>query len=355
MQNIPTSKCSNKHSTPLRNALISTLLCSFIFSCSPKPTAENEPFGDEQNNTVIGQNNEMAFTPQDKIVFIGDSITHGGSYHKNIALFHATRFPKHILTYKNAGISGDTAAGTLRRFETDIASFNADVATIMLGMNDVGRYLYEKSPSNKAQETKKASEQARIQKKYISEISNLASKLQANGTRIIYIKPSIFDQTAELPMAKMTGINDALLRMGDALVDISAEYPGEVVDFQSPMLEVNKVLQAQDPAASIVGKDRVHPGPLGHFVMSYSFLRQQITDPYINKIVFDVEQKISGLYKCDAQGVPVIKPDFVSFSCTSESLPFVLDNNQMAALEWVPFQQDLNQQFLKQGRRLLLC
>ena len=52
------------------------------------------------------------FEKGDRVVFIGDSITHGGSYHPNIYLFYATRFPDAQFAAYNCGIAGDTAPGT---------------------------------------------------------------------------------------------------------------------------------------------------------------------------------------------------------------------------------------------------
>ncbi|MBL6829474.1 MAG: GDSL family lipase, partial [Puniceicoccaceae bacterium] len=76
------------------------------------------------------------FQHGDRVAFIGDSITHGGRYHADIYLYHATRFPNRPFVIHNCGISGDTAPGTNIRFESDIAVHRPTVATIMLGMND---------------------------------------------------------------------------------------------------------------------------------------------------------------------------------------------------------------------------
>ena len=49
------------------------------------------------------------FKQDDRVAFIGDSITHGGRYHADIYLYHATRFPDHLFVAYNCGIAGDTA------------------------------------------------------------------------------------------------------------------------------------------------------------------------------------------------------------------------------------------------------
>ena len=87
-----------------------------------------------------------AFQTDDRWAAVGDSITHSGSYHHWIQLYHLTRFPNRPLELANCGISGDSAAGALRRYPWDIAPHRATVATIMLGMNDVTRALYTAEP-----------------------------------------------------------------------------------------------------------------------------------------------------------------------------------------------------------------
>src|SRR5437870_688589 len=56
------------------------------------------------------------FKKGDRIVFLGDSITEQYQYSTYIELYLTTRFPKWELTFLNAGIGGDTAAGGASRF-----------------------------------------------------------------------------------------------------------------------------------------------------------------------------------------------------------------------------------------------
>ena len=47
------------------------------------------------------------FTNGDRVAFIGDSITHDGTYHAFIYDFYLTRFPGRRVAFLNCGISGD--------------------------------------------------------------------------------------------------------------------------------------------------------------------------------------------------------------------------------------------------------
>lgn len=79
-----------------------------------------------------------------KILFQGDSITDAcrdrADYH-NLAGY--TKFTAEILgegnEYINLGISGDTSAMVLNRYEKDIKAISPDLMTILIGINDVWR------------------------------------------------------------------------------------------------------------------------------------------------------------------------------------------------------------------------
>ena len=82
------------------------------------------------------------FQNNDTICLVGDSITHSGTYHSHIFLYHATRHPLMRLRFVNCGISGDSSSGMLGRLIQDVFSNTPTVVTLSAGMNDVGRDLY---------------------------------------------------------------------------------------------------------------------------------------------------------------------------------------------------------------------
>lgn len=90
------------------------------------------------------------FHRDSKICFVGNSITNNGEFHHNILLYHLTRFPSSPVTFYNCGISGSTASDILKRMDTDILNLKPDYAVMMIGMNDVRRYLYGVNPTTNA-------------------------------------------------------------------------------------------------------------------------------------------------------------------------------------------------------------
>ena len=81
-----------------------------------------------------------------RIVCIGDSITgvyyHSGglrAYPEMLQIALQKIHPQAQVTVRNAGISGDTTTGGLKRLERDVLAHKPHLVTIMFGMNDLVR------------------------------------------------------------------------------------------------------------------------------------------------------------------------------------------------------------------------
>ncbi|MGC6455165.1 MAG: SGNH/GDSL hydrolase family protein [Coraliomargaritaceae bacterium] len=284
------------------------------------------------------------FASGDRVALIGDSITHGGSYHGNLYLYCATRYPNHPFYMFNCGISGDTTPGANRRFESDVVIHEPNVATIMLGMNDAWTWCF--SPDEP--EVSKRNGREELYAIYTQELEKLAHSLDTIGCRMIFIKPSIYDQTAVLETVNLVGKNDMLGRFSAFIDQLALKYDANVVDFYSLMLSVNKKLQEVDPSATVVGFDRVHPEMPGHFLMTYAFLQAQEQQSVVSSIQINARSKeIVKLDNCILHGDPHFDQNSLSFSCTENALPYPMKEGQKPALEWVPFEEEFNQQCLQ--------
>jgi acyl-CoA thioesterase-1 len=69
------------------------------------------------------------------VVFLGDSITAGDGVASDVAFAHHLGVSLGIPAW-NAGISGDTTIGGLRRLDADVLSHRPRVVVVELGMND---------------------------------------------------------------------------------------------------------------------------------------------------------------------------------------------------------------------------
>lgn len=266
------------------------------------------------------------FQSGDRWCAIGDSITHTGFYTRYIYLYYATRFPGRPLDFFNCGSSGDTAKGGVLRLQKDVLRHKPTVATIMFGMNDVSRSLY----SSKFSATDVSTQRDAAIEIHVARMKKLAEKLQASGVRLIFITPSIFDDTAEIAGEKFLGVNAALGRCAENARKLAGELNASLVDLHGPMSKLNLEQQKSDPQFTLVGSDRVHPKEVGSFVMAYLFLKAQGVPQFVADRVENADGKSD-----------------VSFSYQANALPFPVPAECAEALKLVPFMRDLNQERLR--------
>ncbi len=72
-----------------------------------------------------------------RIVFLGDSITYGEYLNRNYVWTKLVQNERPNDTIINRGISGDTTAGMLARFQTEVITDKPDIIHLMGGLNDV--------------------------------------------------------------------------------------------------------------------------------------------------------------------------------------------------------------------------
>jgi endoglucanase len=282
------------------------------------------------------------FQDGDVVCFLGDSITHGGRYHSYIWEYYVSRYPDRKMTFYNCGISGDTAYGSLIRLDWDLLNRKPKKTTIMLGMNDVGRSLYGKeNPDEKNLKDRKA----RIER-HKESMKKITDELKKNNIEIIYITPSPYDQTSKIEKENLFGVNDALAECGEFCREQAKENKAGLVDFNKPMTELNIENQKSDPKFTLIGRDRVHPGATGHFVMAYLFLKSQGVSGIVSsakldykagKVISENNCKISNLKKDNKS---------LKFDCLEKSLPMATSREYKEADKFVALTEDLNNETL---------
>ena len=286
------------------------------------------------------------FQKGDRIAFVGNSITNNGEFHHNIFQYYVTRFPQQPISFFNCGISGDVTAGILNRMDMDILINRPSHVVLMIGMNDVKRNLYGSMPTLDADTLKQRAAALTV---YKTNLDSIIRIFLSKNIRVILQKPTIYDQTAILKTANNLGVNDALKNCADYIEELAQKYHLPFVDYWTLLNSINLGLQKEDPMATIIGADRVHPAAAGHLIMSYQFLKTlQPSSTYIAKIYIEKNiknsQKSSENCKIDDFSKEI---NGISFSVKENALPFPTVVNQKQALDLLPFTQDLNVEELK--------
>ena len=274
---------------------------------------------------------------------LGDSITHAGSYHRDIELFYLTRFPLQKLDVINCGISGDTAVGAEKRLPWDCLNAKPTVVTVMLGMNDVKRDLYAAGATGPEIEKKRTD----AAETYDTTMRQVLEALKNSGASVVCILPTPFDDTADLPSANNPGCDAALQGLGQRVRAMAREFGFPIIDFHGPLAAINAEKQKTDPHFTVIGPDRVHPKEPGHLIMAAEFLKAQHLGGPVSRIDINVAAKRPGtLENCEVSDLSV-SPETVSFTCDEHALPFPVPEGAKPALELIPFMKDFDQETLR--------
>lgn len=291
------------------------------------------------------------FRAGDRWCAVGDSITHIELYTAYIYLFHILRNPRVRFEAVNAGISGDTAERALARLTGDILNNRPSVTTIMLGMNDVGRPLYAREQTGPDVVT----ERLQAIEECLKHWRTLVRELQAAGSRVLLMTPSPFDQTVALPITDpgrvvgegAVGVNDGLAEIAAQVRRLGEELNLPVVDLHAKMERLNHAAQQLDPQFSLIGPDRIHPGPAGHLVMASLFLEAQGIRPEVSVISVDAVNK----HGLDSRYGKVrdlkLSKSALEFVFESDSLPFPRLPEAVSGWSWSPVLAELNQEKLQ--------
>ncbi|RRN77146.1 hypothetical protein EIM50_21085, partial [Pseudoxanthomonas sp. SGD-10] len=184
------------------------------------------------------------FKDGDRVNFIGNSITHSGDFHHYILAYYATRFPHVKVTFYNSGIKGDNANSFLRRMDADILPKKANWSVVMAGMNDVNRSLYSPEvQGNPDIQTRKE----RALTDYKNYLENVIQRLLKSKTKVILQKPSIYDQTGDLPTPNFAGVNDALKKCTQIMDELAKKYKLSTIDYWTIMNQINLKVQKDNP------------------------------------------------------------------------------------------------------------
>lgn len=300
--------------------------------------------------SLCAQAQVKPFQQNDRVIFVGNSITEAGAYVSYIYLYYMTHFPNRKLVILNGGVGGDKASDILRRLDYDILAKNPNVLVLTFGMNDTGYFEFNNNNADKT-----AAERIEASRKSYMLIEQRLLKL--TGIRKILMSSPPYDETAKIGGNLFRGKHKAMLEVVKFQEAAAKRNNWPFADLFRPMTELNAQLQQKDSAFTLIGADRVHPGNAGHLVMASLFLQSQGLN---GKPVADVRIDATGgkLQRADNCNVNNLSTSQakVSFSYLAASLPFPIDTaarmwgsdqKQSDALKWIPFTDDFNREMLQ--------
>jgi lysophospholipase L1-like esterase len=197
------------------------------------------------------------------ILFQGDSITDGGRWREGSDLNHimgqsypyllssrlAYDYPRRRLKFINRGISGNTVADLLGRWQMDAMDLEPDVISVLVGVNDLDRFL---------QGDKKHSAEE-FEKGYRALLSLTRDKLPK--ARLILGEPFL------LPVGRIAGSWD---RYNGELAVRQKIVRGIAVDFKAEFVPCQRAFNNAlgDAPADYWIWDGIHPTPAGHELLA---------------------------------------------------------------------------------------
>lgn len=288
------------------------------------------------------------FEEGERVVFVGNSITHGGHYHSFIWLYYMTRFPDKPITIMNAGIGGESAWDMKDRLDYDVFNRKPTYVTLTFGMNDTGYDIYMKDNAKELSEQRIA--------KSLESYREIEERLLAkNKIKKVLIGGSPYDETSRFNNFILRNKNNAILKIIDAQRTSAKKNGWGFVDFNQPMREISRKEQEADSTFTFCRIDRIHPDNDGQMVMAYLFLKAQglagdevssvSIDAYHSSVITHKNCKISKLKKNGAD---------LTFDYLAYALPYPLDSisrsgwgnkrSQRDAMRLVPFMEEFNQE-----------
>jgi lysophospholipase L1-like esterase len=213
---------------------------------------------------------EESFLPGVKrILFLGDSITHSGTYVEYFEAHLLTRHPERKFEVINAGLSSETVSGLSEdnhaggkfprpdlheRLDRALEKTRPNLVFACYGMND-GIYL--------PLDTERFS-------KFQEGMIQLHQKAEAAGARIIHITPPTFDPG---PKAQPEAFNyNSVLDAYSEWLLAQRAKGWTVIDLHGPMNAELAQRRAQD-ANFTFSRDRIHPDAAGHWIFTREILR----------------------------------------------------------------------------------
>jgi lysophospholipase L1-like esterase len=269
---------------------------------------------------------------EDRIVFLGDSITELGNYTSLVESYLVTRYPRYSQTFFNAGWAGDTAGdaadgrwGGASRLTRDVITLAPNVVTICYGMND--GYYSNFDPS--------------WLPNFTGPMSAIIDRLLQARARPVLLTPGVVDDTVPALqwLKKITDYNNGALHL------LAREVLRIARARRLPCYDLHSLMQATLERSKKdhvdMGTDGIHPDPAGGVVMAYALLKALGVPPRQERVVLDARGRESrasaggSVHKQEGEHGPC-------FQITLRALPCYVPSAARKMLPYIPFIEEFN-------------
>lgn len=205
----------------------------------------------------------MLLRKNETVVFIGDSVTDdgrarpvgerlsglGNGYVRLIDCFLEADYPEYNIRTVNMGISGNTTANLLARWDDDVTARKPTTVVLCIGFNDVWRQF--DSPMQP--------EYAVTPEQYRANLNTFADKTSA---KMIWMTPYYLEPNTDDAMRKRMDEYGAIVKEEAKKRNIPC------IDLQAAFADI-----LQHRYSAFITWDRIHPGPLGSLIIARAFLK----------------------------------------------------------------------------------
>ncbi len=270
-----------------------------------------------------------------RMVFLGDSITQQAIYTRYVADYFTLRYPELHVAFRNAGVGGDTATGAIKRLDKDALSVKPQVVSICFGMNDAGYGEF----NEQGYQT------------YIAAMTVLLAQLKKAGATVVLLTPGPVDPDKGADWLDWRMYNGVLKRYAEGVQQLAARSGVAVYDTRSLLMDVQTRAKKDDPKFTMI-PDAIHPDPPGQALMAYGLLEALGCDRLPSGLKLDVASSAVTAERCKVERLTVSDAE-IMFSRRDEALPMYFDPGVASILRYTPALVELNRYpFAVTGLRL---
>ena len=198
---------------------------------------------------------DFFFQPNDRIVFLGDSITEQYQYSTYVELYLTSRFPNANMVFLNAGIGGDTANGGAGRFADHVLAEKPTKILINFGMNDAGYGDFDEKKN----------------KVYVDKTEAMLIAAKAAGAKVCLLSPNAVDRRVNPNFKRYV---ETQKRFYAPLAELAKKHDALFVDMYAITRAAVEAMEKDDPKAEKAKPyyDGFHTSPPGGLLMAHAIL-----------------------------------------------------------------------------------